>query len=44
MPTPEDPIADDEILYRRIPAALNLYDPAADSRVRILARRWTSQR
>jgi hypothetical protein len=25
-----DPIADDELLYRRIPAALNLHDPTAE--------------
>lgn len=32
MPTPlgAEPIADDELLYRRIPASLNLYDPSAE--------------
>lgn len=35
MSSPEgsDPIADDEILYRRIPAALNLYDPDAEPHI-----------
>jgi hypothetical protein len=27
LPDESDPIAEDELLYRRIPAALNLYDP-----------------
>ena len=35
MPIPDEsaPIDDDEILYRRIPAALNLYDPNAEPRL-----------
>lgn len=29
FPDESEPLADDELLYRRIPAALNLYDPHA---------------
>jgi hypothetical protein len=29
LPDETEPITDDELLYRRIPAALNLYDPHA---------------
>jgi hypothetical protein len=30
LPDDSEPIDDDELLYRRVPAALNLYDPHAE--------------